>query len=173
MTVNDSIPAWRSGPVDGAVGRRGAARPDLHIESAGGGAAGSVILVDDDLDVAEMYRLGLESLGFSVIVAGNSTQLFLAIDAHVPDIIVLDWELPGMRGDEILQQIRLDQRTAALPVLMLSGFPATMDGAVDRVFLAGALAWLEKTKTPPTLLAAKLTEALRRKSPDRSGALEA
>ena len=127
------------------------------------GAGTSVILVDDDADTAQMYRLGLEALGFTVAVAGDSAELFRAIEARLPDIVVLDWEMPGMRGDELLNQIRLDPRAKALPVFMLSNFPATMDGAVDRVFMGGALAWLEKSKTPPALLAEKLTEALIRR----------
>jgi hypothetical protein len=44
---------------------------------------------------------------------------------------------------------------------MLSNFPADSDGVIDRVFLAGALAWLQKVKTPPAALAEKLAEALR------------
>lgn len=107
-----------------------------------------------------MYRLGLEASGFTVIVAGNYSEFVRAVDGNRPDVVVLDWELPGMRGDEILQQIRLDPRTRAVPVLMLSNFPQPADGGVDRVFLAGAVAWLEKSKTAPIRLAGKLFEAL-------------
>ncbi|OLC00466.1 MAG: response regulator [Chloroflexi bacterium] len=120
----------------------------------------SVIIVDDDAATAEMYRLGLEAAGYSVVVAPDAEGLFRAIDRATPDIIVLDWQLPGMRGDEILQHIRIDHRTRALPVFMLSNHLGDQDGAIDRVFLAGALAWLEKAKTPPSLLAERVTEAL-------------
>jgi CheY-like chemotaxis protein len=123
-------------------------------------AANSVILVDDDLATREMYQTGLLLLGFEVTVVGDATEMFRAIDVHVPDIVVLDWELQGARGDEVLHQIRLDQRTRRLPVFMLSNFPATAVGAIDKVFQLGALAWFEKVKTPPGLLAEKLTEAL-------------
>jgi CheY-like chemotaxis protein len=121
----------------------------------------SVLMVDDDPDTAEMYRTGLEAFGFRVQVEGDGFGLFRAIEVELPDIIVLDWQLPGMLGDEILEKVRLDERTRSLPVVMLSNFPAERDGVIDRVFLAGAIAWLEKVKTPPALLAAKLTEALR------------
>lgn len=108
-----------------------------------------------------MYRAGLETFGFHVVVAGDSAALFRAVDTRLPDLIVLDWFLPGMKGDEVLHEIRLDPRTRAVPVLMLSAFPKPIDGAVDRVFMAGALAWLEKSKTPPRRLAEKLIEAFR------------
>ncbi len=120
----------------------------------------SVILVDDDAATADMYRLGLEHHGFTVASVGDADGLFAAMSRGLPDVVVLDWQLPGMNGDEILQRIRLDDRTRALPVFMLSNYPAAKDGEIDRVFLAGALAWLEKVNTSPTLLAEKLKEAL-------------
>jgi two-component system, OmpR family, phosphate regulon response regulator PhoB len=118
------------------------------------------MLVDDDAASAEMYRIGLEHNGFAVSSVGDGAGLFAAMSLRVPDIVVLDWQLPGMNGDEILLRIRLDERTRALPVFMLSNYPLEKNGEVDRVFLAGAVAWLEKVNTPPTLLAEKLKEAL-------------
>jgi CheY-like chemotaxis protein len=111
-----------------------------------------------------MYASGLEALGFDVRIAHTATGLFEALEENVPDVLVLDWQLPGMRGDEILQRIRLEERTRSLRVLMLSNFPAGSAetyAAIDRVFMAGALAWLQKVETPPMALAEKLTEALK------------
>jgi CheY-like chemotaxis protein len=121
----------------------------------------SVILVDDDPSTAEMYRAGLEEFGYRVRVEHDGPGLFQALEVDVPDVLILDWQLPGMLGDEILERVRFDPRTRALRVFMLSNYPAEKDGAIDRVFLAGAVAWLEKVKTPPSRLAAKLGEALR------------
>jgi CheY-like chemotaxis protein len=141
----------------------------------GGSGAASVILVDDDAAAADMYAAGLAALGFDVRIAGNGADLFLMLDQQLPDVVVLDWRLPGMRGDEILLRIRLDERTRSLPVFMLSDFPRTAhetEGVIDRVFLAGVVAWLEKVKTPPSALAEKLTEALKARSAEsvrRSG----
>lgn len=123
--------------------------------------APSVMLVDDDPSTSEMYRVGLEAAGFQVRVERDGPGLFRAIAVQVPDLLVLDWHLPGAMGDEVLEQVRLDPRTRALPVFMLSNYPAEKNGAIDRVFMAGALAWLEKVKTPPSRLAEKLAEALR------------
>jgi CheY-like chemotaxis protein len=80
----------------------------------------------------------------------------------VPDILVLDWRLPGMSGAEALELLRLDDRTARVPVFMLSNVLGDQSGAVDRVFAAGALAWLCKSVTPPSVLAERLAEALAR-----------
>jgi DNA-binding response OmpR family regulator len=124
----------------------------------------SVILVDDDRSITDMYRLGLEFHGFKVAVAGSGDELFDTLTPQIPDAIVLDYELPGDKGDVVLQKIRLDDRTRAVPVFMLSNFPSTVDGAIDRVFAAGAMAWLQKAHTPPRVLAEKLVEALSRAS---------
>lgn len=119
-----------------------------------------VILVDDDSATADMYRVGLEQHGFVVASVRDWEELFETMHRSLPDIVVLDWHLPGMNGDEILHRMRLDDRTRALPVFMLSNYPADRDGQVDRVFQAGAIAWLQKVNTPPALLAEKLREAL-------------
>ena len=120
-----------------------------------------VILVDDDLHAIEMYRLDLEMLGFTVRLAADGAALFAALESGLPDIVVLDWDLPGERGDAVLRRLRQDHRAVFLPVFILSNFPASQgDEHVDRAFEAGALAWLEKVKTPPHILAAKLSEAL-------------
>ena len=118
------------------------------------------MLVDDDGPIAEMYRLGLEHAGFRVRTLADPAELFRALDEEIPDILVLDWQLPGMSGAEALELLRRDDRTALLPVFMLSNYLGDRNGGVDRVFAAGALAWLRKSVTPPSTLAERLTEAL-------------
>jgi DNA-binding response OmpR family regulator len=120
------------------------------------------VLLDDDFDAVEMYRLGLELNGFRVSAMTAPEQLFAAVEAEVPDVFVLDWQLPGTNGGEVLEALRRDWRTAAVPVFMLSNFSAEKNGEVDRVFRAGAIAWLTKTNTGPSTLAERLRQALRR-----------
>ena len=128
-----------------------------------GPSAPFVILVDDELDVAEMYRLGLVARGFRVRVVGEPAGFFTAVANEMPDVAVLDWRLPGMSGADMLEQLRSDPRTAALPVFLLSNFLGDQDGAIDRVFALGALAWLRKSMTPPEVLAERLKQAVGRK----------
>src|SRR5438046_9317482 len=80
------------------------------------------MLVDDDIVIADMYRMGLEHAGFRVTVLGDPASLFRAIRDEVPDVLVLDWQLPGMSGAEALELLRRDEGTRRLPVLMLSNF---------------------------------------------------
>lgn len=93
-------------------------------------------------------------------VLADAMSLSEAVDRLKPDILVLDWELPGVRGDEALERLRTSDRGLLLPVFMLSNFPGTRAGAIDRAFSAGAIAWLQKVTTTPSELAAKLGQAL-------------
>jgi len=118
------------------------------------------LIVDDDPAMADMYTLGLEARGFRVEVLPTARNLNQTVEAEPPDAIILDWDLPGIRGDEALERLRETSRGRHVPVLFLSNFPGNRDGRIDRVFRSGALAWLEKVNTTPTQLAQKVSEAL-------------
>ncbi len=120
------------------------------------------MMLDDDPAIAEMYGVGRELHGFRVAIACEAAQLFSAIESEVPDVFVLDWQLPGITGGDVLEALRRDWRTAAVPVFMLSNFSTELNGAVDRVFEAGAIAWLTKSDTPPDMLARRLREGIHR-----------
>jgi two-component system phosphate regulon response regulator PhoB len=119
-----------------------------------------VLLVDDDPAMSDMYGLGLERHGFRVVVLQDPTRLNETVEADPPDVLVLDWDMPQLRGDEALERLRQIDAGRQLPVFMLSNFPGTNNGAIDRAFAAGALAWLEKVNTTPARLATKLIEAI-------------
>ena len=137
----------------------------LHVNQNDGAW---VYLVEDDPATAAMYRLGLEMQGFQVSVAGSGEELFGSLDGRGPDIVVLDYQLPGASGADVLEKIRGDARTRPAMVFMLSNFPQTYDGAIDRVIKHGAIAWFEKTRTPPGALCEKLTEALNARAGSRT-----
>ena len=127
------------------------------------------MLLDDDSDIAEMYRLGLQAAGFRVSLFAEPAAFVAAIAEEVPDIAVLDWRLPGRSGVDILQTLRQDPRTSTLPVFFLSNFLGDQNGAIDRVFELGALAWLRKSLTTPDALAQRLKQAI---GPTRYGRRE-
>lgn len=124
-----------------------------------------VILVDDDRVTADMYGLALEMAGFRVMVFTDASELFEALEHTVPDVAVLDFHLSGiLTGLDVLENVRLDQRLADLPVFILSNHYSDASGEVDRAFAAGAMAWLEKVKTPPSRLVVRISEALSNES---------
>jgi DNA-binding response OmpR family regulator len=119
-----------------------------------------VILVDDDRTLIDMYQLGLELEGFRVIALPDAVNLNQVVEDEFADAVVLDWELPGIRGDEALERLRQAKRGRTLPVFMLSNFPRQRNSPTDRVFEFGAIAWLEKVNTTPPRLAERLRGVL-------------
>lgn len=121
----------------------------------------TVLLVDDDFAVATMYLLGLEHAGLSVMTAGSAKAALAAIAYEIPQVMVVDWNMPGMRGDELLAILRTEPRTAELPVLFLSAFAP--DEARPLAYVGNDRAeWLMKTRTTPAQLARYVVDALDR-----------
>jgi DNA-binding response OmpR family regulator len=78
---------------------------------------GSVLLVEDELELARVVIRALESAGYEVRHAPDGPSAVREVADRVPDLIVLDWMLPGFDGLEVLRRVR---QTSALPVLMLT-----------------------------------------------------
>jgi two-component system, OmpR family, phosphate regulon response regulator PhoB len=119
------------------------------------------MLVEDDRAIGCMYSVGLEVLGFQVLLLSDVSAVFLQVDKDIPDVVVLDFDLGGIiTGVDVLENLRLDRRTAHLPAFILSNHLGDLDGQIDRAFAAGAVAWLVKSKTSPADLGGRISEAL-------------
>ena len=116
--------------------------------------------MEDDPAVAEMYGLGLRNAGYSVASFPNGGALLASLEFYLPDLLVLDWVLPGMTGDELLAHLRANARAKDLRVFVLSNLAGTDGGEIDAAFAGGVLAWLEKSRTTPAGLAARVREVL-------------
>ena len=95
-----------------------------------------ILVVDDDprlLHIVAMY-LGIE--GFDVATASNGEEGLREVDAHRPDLIILDIMMPGMDGIEACRRIRSNPETGDIPILMFSALSG--DDDVERARLAGA-----------------------------------
>ena len=95
-----------------------------------------ILVVDDDprlLHIVAMY-LGIE--GFDVATASNGEEGLREVDAHRPDLIILDIMMPGMDGVEACRRIRSNPETGDIPILMFSALSG--DDDVERARLAGA-----------------------------------
>ena len=82
-----------------------------------------VLLVDDEFSSAEVLALVLASEGYQVTVAADSRQALDRVEEAAPDLLVIDFMMPGMNGAELAKAIREQERFAAAPVLMISGAP--------------------------------------------------
>ena len=109
-----------------------------------------VLFIEDDPAVAEMYKLKLELDGYTVTVAKDGEEgLQIATDTP-PDIIFLDTRLPKMDGFAVLERLRSAERTAEVPVIILSNYGERE--LVDRGLKLGALEYLIKSQTTPANL---------------------
>ena len=119
----------------------------------------SVLLIEDDSFISSMYETKLKKLGFQVelIEDGQAAVDRLAQDP-LPDLILLDIVLPKKDGFEILEGVRKDERTAELPVILLTNLGQKPD--VERGIKLGADDYIIKAHYTPTEVVNKITQVL-------------
>lgn len=109
-----------------------------------------VLLVDDYPDAREMYSEYFQFSGFDVVEASNGMEaLQRAVDAS-PDIILMDLSLPVMDGWEATRRLKADERTAAIPVVALTGH--ALAGISEGAHQAGCDAFVTKPCLPEDLV---------------------
>ena len=109
-----------------------------------------ILVVDDDADIRELVTMKLTSAGYDVSTAADGEAGLAALLEHQPDLVVLDWMMPGLTGIEVCRALRADPRTVNTPVLLLTaraqeadivhGFAAGADDYVVKPFSASELA---------------------------------
>ena len=82
-----------------------------------------ILVVDDDAPILLLMRNVLREFGFEAITAASGPEAVEQARAHHPKLMLLDRNMPGMSGDEVLERLRADGDLASLPVLILSGEP--------------------------------------------------
>lgn len=100
------------------------------------GEGSRVLLVDDDPDLRDVVAAMLDAVGLLVTEAGSAEEALEQSRLDPPDLIVLDWNLPGMSGLDLCKVLRADATLAHLPVLFLTAHSATQD--MVAAFAAGA-----------------------------------
>ena len=80
----------------------------------------TVLVVDDEPDIREVIRFALEGAGFRVLEAGHADEARRLLGAEAPDLILLDWMLPGRSGLELAQQLKQSPKTRGVPIIMVS-----------------------------------------------------
>jgi two-component system, cell cycle response regulator DivK len=109
-----------------------------------------VLLVDDYPDAREMYTEYLEFSGFEVVQAGNGIEALQRAADTAPDIILMDLSLPVMDGWEATRRLKADARTAAIPVVALTGH--ALAGISEGARNAGCDAFVTKPCLPEDLV---------------------
>lgn len=101
-----------------------------------------VLVIEDEKDLADLLVFNLQKEGYRSSCAYDGTAGLAAARADLPDLIILDLMLPGMMGTEVCKEIRRNQQTAAIPVLMLTARSEEIDRVVG--FEVGADDYLAK-----------------------------
>ena len=86
-----------------------------------------VLLVEDNEKNLKLARDVLEFAGFTVLVAMTGEEAVLRAHEALPDLVLMDLQLPGMDGFEVLRRLRGDDATAGIPVVALTAFAMQQD----------------------------------------------
>ncbi len=82
--------------------------------------AATILIVDDEPDIREVMRFALEAADFSTLEAGHADEARKCIQNQLPDLILLDWMLPGRSGLELAEQLKQNPKTRPIPIIMVS-----------------------------------------------------
>ena len=124
---------------------------------------GSVLVADDDPDLRDILRTVLEPAGFAVREAEDGARALAAVQGQPPDLVILDYMMPGLTGPEVCTQLKGDMLLRHIPVIMLTGKSEVQDKVLG--ISAGADDYLVKPFEPQELLA-RVRMVLRRATLD-------
>jgi len=125
-----------------------------------------VLIVEDEPAIAELIAVNLRHNGFRPTWAMDSASAQRELDAVLPNVILLDWMLPGESGFALIKRWRADPRTKAVPIIMLTARSDEMDRVAG--LDAGADDYIAKPFSTKELLA-RVRAVLRRRAPEQLG----
>ena len=126
----------------------------------------TILVVEDEPAIQELLAVNLRHNGFLVVRAGSAEEADSAIQAALPDLLILDWMLPGKSGVALSKKLRGDERTRELPIIMLTARVHEEDKVLG--LEAGADDYITKPFSPKELVA-RVRAVLRRRQPHLAG----
>jgi two-component system phosphate regulon response regulator PhoB len=111
----------------------------------------TILIVDDDLEIADVLREQLERDGYHCVLASDGENALATIRGQNPDLVLLDRMLPGITGDEVVRRMKSDPRSESIPVIMLTGKGDESDELVGLAL--GADDYVRKPFSPKRLKA--------------------
>ncbi len=122
----------------------------------------TILVVEDEPAIAELLSVNLGFAGHKVLVAENAEIAQSIIEGQLPDLILLDWMLPGMSGVRYARKLRADERTKEIPIIMLTA--RTDEGDKVEGLETGADDYITKPFSPKELMA-RIKAVMRRRAP--------
>ncbi len=108
-----------------------------------------ILLIEDELDLAEVTKIRLKNSGYEVISAVNSEEAFAFLQRDIPDLILLDLLLPGMQGEEVCKKLKCDDRLKTVPVILFTASASNIPKVAKEI---GADDYIMKPFEPEDLL---------------------
>ncbi|MCC5858354.1 MAG: phosphate regulon transcriptional regulator PhoB [Ectothiorhodospiraceae bacterium] len=121
-----------------------------------------ILIIEDEAAIREMVEMSLTAAGFQVFQAESGEEGFSLLNEHVPDLILLDWMLPGMSGIDFARRIKKDPLCSDIPVIMLTARGEEEDKV--RGLDSGADDFVTKPFSPRELIS-RIKAVLRRAAP--------
>ena len=122
----------------------------------------TILVVEDEPSIQELIAACLQHAGHKVLRANSAEDAMRLVKVNLPDIVLLDWMLPGQSGIRYAQRLRADERTRELPIIMLTARSEEHDKVTG--LEAGADDYLTKPFSPRELMA-RIKAVLRRRAP--------
>ncbi|MBN9427963.1 MAG: phosphate regulon transcriptional regulator PhoB [Burkholderiales bacterium] len=122
-----------------------------------------ILIVEDEAAIRELLAVNLRHAGYVVTQADSAESARQQLEAALPDLVLLDWMLPGQSGVEFAKQLRATPRTRELPIMLLTA--RAQEGDKLQGFEVGADDYVTKPFSPRELLA-RVRALLRRAAPD-------
>ena len=123
----------------------------------------TILVVEDEPQIQELLAINLQHAGHQVVRASSAEEAEAAIREELPDLVILDWMLPGESGISLAKRLRGAERTQNLPIIMLTARAMEHDKVSG--LEAGADDYLTKPFSPKEL-AARIQAVLRRRAPE-------
>jgi len=122
----------------------------------------TILVVEDEPAIAKLLSVNLGFAGHKVLVAENAEIAQSIVEGQLPDLILLDWMLPGMSGVRYARKLRADERTKEIPIIMLTA--RTDEGDKVEGLETGADDYITKPFSPKELMA-RIKAVMRRRAP--------
>ena len=124
-----------------------------------------ILLVEDEPAIQELLAFNVKQCGYSAIQAIDAATALEQVNRELPDLILLDWMLPGIGGIELAKRWRADPRTRNIPIIMLTARTDERDKITG--LESGADDYITKPFSPRELMA-RIRAVLRRRAPEMS-----
>jgi two-component system phosphate regulon response regulator PhoB len=124
--------------------------------------AATILVVEDESAICELIAFNLKQAGYQPLIAESAERAAALLNEALPDMVLLDWMLPGASGIELARRLRADKRTEKTPIIMLTARTEEPDKLLG--LETGADDYITKPFSPKELMA-RIKAVLRRRAP--------